>query len=197
MVNRTTYLVRHGITRSNIENIYAGWSEEELTEEGIAQVNKLGKEMQKCCISAIYTSSIRRAVQTAEFLNEFIKGEIIIEPDLKEMKMGPWERLSEHEIENKYPKEYKIWLERPADLMIHRRETLHKVQLRAVKAINKILKRYSERISLCVTHVAIIRCIFLYFNQLPLNSYKKIDVPNASVHKLVLNNDKIIIKKTR
>lgn len=31
------YLVRHGVTRSNREKVYAGWSEEELTKEGAAR----------------------------------------------------------------------------------------------------------------------------------------------------------------
>lgn len=196
MEHKTIYLVRHGITHSNKKNIYSGWCEEELIEEGIAQANKLGKEMQGWGISSIFTSPIKRAVQTAQILNRYIKGRLIIEPYLKEMKMGAWEGLSEHEVAKQYPSEHKMWLERPAQLRISGRETLKEVQQRAVKAINRILEMRSDKIRLAVTHVAIIRCIFLYFNKLPLNLYKEIDVPNLSIYQLVLDNGKIRIKKS-
>lgn len=184
MNDGTIFLIRHGITNSNIEKVYAGWGEEELNGEGIAQTNMLGGKMQGWGISTIYASPIKRALQTAQILNRYIGEKLVIEPDFEEMKMGPWEGLSERKIAVEYPSEYKIWLEKPGGLKLHGRETLDEVQQRAVRAINKILKIESGRISLVVTHVAIIRCLFLYFNHLPLNLYKTIDIPNLSVFQL-------------
>jgi len=195
MPDKIIYLVRHGITHSNREKVYAGWSEEELVEQGIAQTDRLGKELQRRGILAIYTSPIRRALQTAQILNKYIKEELIVESDLTEMKMGPWEGLSEDEIAMRYPSEYKMWLERPAELKLNGRETLHEVQERAVRATNKILEIQSEGISLAVTHLALIRCLILYFNHLPLNSYKTIDIPNLSIHQLIFNSKRVVIER--
>ncbi|MBT9164877.1 MAG: Phosphoserine phosphatase 1 [candidate division WS2 bacterium] len=167
-----------------MEKVYAGWSEEGLIEEGISQANRLGKEMQGWGISTIYTytSPIRRALQTARILNTYLNTKLVIEPDLIEMKMGLWEGLSEDEVVTRYPFEYKIWLERPAELKLNGRETLDEIQQRAVRAINRILEQQPDTISLVVTHVALIRCLFLYFNRLHLNSYKAIDVSNTSIY---------------
>lgn len=192
MNSGTIYMLRHGITRSNRERIYAGWSDERLTEEGIIRVNTLGRVIKDWSISAIYTSPIRRAVQTAHILNNYIKGQIIIDHDLREMKMGPWEGMSENEVERKFPYEYKIWQEKPSELVLDGRETLWEIQQRSVNAINRITER--GKISLVVTHVAIIRCIILYFNHLSLNFYKSISVPNTYVHHLIANDTGIETK---
>lgn len=192
---KTVYLVRHGNIPSNNNKIYAGCSDEVLSEDGITQAEGLGKWMQDLDISTIYTSPIRRAIQTAQILNKYIKGELVVEPDLKEMKMGPWEGLSEDEVANKYPSAYQIWLKRPAELRLDGREALRDVQQRALKVINKILKENQNNTTLLVTHVAIIRCLLLYFNHLPLDLYKTIDIPNICTHKVIFGKGNIEIEK--
>ena len=182
------YLVRHGSIRSNKLKIYAGWGDEELDEEGIDQARKVGRLLSDRNIDAIYTSPIRRAIQTAEIMSTFLNvSKIRIEEALKEMKLGPWEGLSENEIAIKYPEEFKLWNLKPVELKLPGRETLSTVQNRAVKAVRKILSN-QNRDARAVTHVVIIRCLFLYYNNLNLNSYKKIEVPNASVFTLQLDH---------
>ncbi len=90
-------------------------------------------------IDVIYTSPIRRAIQTAEIISTFLNvSKIRIEEALKEMKLGPWEGLSENEIAIKYPEEFKLWNSKPVKLKLPGRETLSTVQNRAVKAVRKI-----------------------------------------------------------
>lgn len=104
------YFVRHGSIKSNKLKIYAGWGEEELDEEGIDQARKVGRLLSDRNIDVIYTSPIRRAIQTAEITSTFLNvSKIRIEEALKEMKLGPWEGLSENEIAIKYPEEFKLW----------------------------------------------------------------------------------------
>lgn len=182
------YFVRHGSIKSNKLKIYAGWGEEELDEEGIDQARKVGRLLRDRNIDVIYTSPIKRAIQTAEIIATHFYGlKIIIEKGLKEMKLGPWEGLSENEIAIKYPEEFKLWNSKPVKLKLPGRETLSTVQNRAVKAVRKILSN-QNRDAIAVTHVVIIRCLFLYYNNLNLNSYKKIEVPNASVFTLQLDH---------
>ncbi len=195
MPDKTIYLVRHGITRSNKEKVYAGRSEEELVEEGVLAAEALGRKMEGLGISAIYTSHVKRALQTARIISEHIKGELIVDDDLKEIKMGPWEGLSEDEVAARYPSEYRTWLSRPADLRLAGRETLDTVQARALKAITRILEERPEGKTLVVTHVAIIRCLILYYNHLHLNSYKSIDIPNLSVHRLVFDDEGAVAER--
>ena len=180
------YLVRHGLTRSNKEKIYAGWGEEGLTEEGVAQAKEVAEKLKGRNISAIYASPINRALQTARILNKHLDVELIVEDGLKEMKMGPWEGMSEEQLAVAYPKEYGIWNTKPGELKLPGRETLASLQERAVKAVQKIAGLNHNKEVLAVTHVAIIRTVLLFFNGLPLNLYKTIDVPNTGIFELKL-----------
>lgn len=196
-MNKMVYLIRHGITRSNIEKVYAGRSQEELTEKGVAQVNSLGKNAKDWGISTVYTSPIRRAVQTAEILNRFIRTHIILEPDFTEMKMGPWEGLPESQIALKYRKELQIWQSQPSKLKLRDRETLQDIQTRALNAINKILLSNSHTNILVVTHVAVIRCLIMYFRKLDLDMYKRIDIPNLSIYQLIFRGKETVVKRIK
>ena len=133
--------------------------------------------------------------ETAQVLNKYIKGGLFIEPDLKEMKMGSWEGLSEEEVAKRYPSEYQIWLERPGELRIDGRETLREVQHRAIRGIHKILEENQDGNTFLVTHVAIIRCLLLYFKRLPWKLYKTIDIPNICTHKVIFRKGKVVIEK--
>jgi broad specificity phosphatase PhoE len=187
MKNRIIYLVRHGITASNKKKIYMGQSDEGLDEEGVKQANILGMRLKGEGISKIYTSPVKRALQTAEILNNYLLTGVLLEEDLREMGIGQWEGMPEEEVKSKYPEEWAIWNECPKDLTLPGREALSSVQERAVKTVNKILCADSSRKIVVVTHVAIIRCLILYSKKLDLNLYKKINVRNAKVFELAVN----------
>jgi len=179
----TLYMIRHGEILSNKKDIYAGSSNEELTPLGVESADNFGRQAASWDIEAIYSSPIRRAVQTAEIINAHIGAELLIEEGFKEIEMGPWEGLRINDVEGRFPEDYKVWMTRPGDLKLAGRETLAELQARAVKAVKAIFEG-NRAVVLAVTHVAVIRCLQLYFNEEPLNSYKSIDVPNVSVFKI-------------
>jgi alpha-ribazole phosphatase/probable phosphoglycerate mutase len=188
--------MRHGRTASNEQKIYAGWCDEELTGAGIEGVKKkielgirgkgLGGKIKK-----IYTSPIRRTVQTAEIVDEYLDVGIEIVEEFKEIKMGPWEGLAEKEVIKKFPDEWNLWNTRPSRLNMEGRETLIELQQRALKGIEKIKCNgdYSE--VLVITHVAIIRVLMIYYNDLSLDIYRKLEVPNCGLFLLDLNKGRV------
>ena len=180
--------MRHGLTESNKRKVYAGWSDEELSQEGIQSLWQSQKKIEKLNIEKIFTSPIRRAVQTAEILNRFLNVPIEILAEIKEMKMGPWEGLSEEEVAVKYPKQWRLWNVKPSKLLMYGRESLKELQNRSLKGINKIKGQINNSNFLLITHVAIMRVLMIYYNGLSLDDYRKLDVQNASIFKLDLND---------
>lgn len=189
------YLMRHGLIQSNRNKIYAGWSDEELCQEGLADIIEVSKKLKKLNIEKIYTSPIRRAVQTAKVVADFLNKEIVIEENLQEMMLGPWEGLSEDEVARKFPREYALWNAKPSKLSIQGRETLNEVQERALGAINNIIENSNSSAILAVTHVALIRILIIYYNNLLMDTYRKIDIPSVSVYKLDLGIQSKKIKR--
>lgn len=172
------YLVRHGEIESNIKKVYAGWSEEPLTENGVRQAEEAGKVLTGKGIGALYCSPLKRAFQTAEIIGGIIGKEPIPDDSFKEIKLGPWEGLSEGEVARRFPEEWKIWNTRPAELVLEGRETLRALQERVLAGIRKIQwEMDGDEHLLLVTHVAIIRVLMLYSEGRDLNEYKKVPVP--------------------
>ena len=81
----TCYIVRHG---KDDETIRGGWSNQPLTEEGIRQAEKLSETMSGLDVAAIYSSDLRRAMQTAQILAEKLHLPVISLPQFREVNNG-------------------------------------------------------------------------------------------------------------
>ena len=79
------YFVRHGQTKYNILQVYQS-EYAELSQSGIRQTEILAKRFSKISIDIIYSSPMKRAKQTAEIINKFLKKKIIYSDFLKERK---------------------------------------------------------------------------------------------------------------
>lgn len=178
------YLIRHGEIKSNRKNVYAGWSEEELTRKGARQAKKAARQLLSKGINAIYCSPLKRAVQTAEIIGDNLKIEPIVNKSFKELKLGIWEGLTEGDVRRQYPKEWMTWLTRPAELCLDGRETLTELQNRVMGGIENIRTEIKEGSILIVTHVAVIRILLLFAKKLDLNCYKIVPVPNTTLFEI-------------
>ncbi len=175
---KPTYLARHGETESNCERRYAGRNEEGLTAGGRSQVLALARMLSDKGIEAIWTSPVLRAVESAEILSQELGIPHRKDARLAEMLMGPWEGLTEAEVEHAYPREYHLWNTVPASLAINGRETLRILAGRVMSVVDDAAR--SMRPVLLMTHVAPIRVTALHTLDLDLNNYKRLTIPNAA-----------------
>lgn len=182
-------LVRHGEIPSNVKKIYAGRSPEGLTDKGIGQAQNVSEELKKYQIDAIYSSPIRRAVQTAEIINKDAGLELIVNNAFRELDMGPWEGMAETDVAKMYPGEWKVWNSMPAELKLPGRETLDELLARVLTGIRTVLKEGRAENIVIVTHVAIIRVLRLWHSKESLNLYKTIHVPNAEIFTLSVDRE--------
>ena len=181
LLTKVLYLVRHGEIQSNLDKVYAGWSEEPLTARGKEQAREAANRILNLNLnlnlSAFFTSPLRRAVQTAEIIGETIGCLPVAEKAFKEMKMGPWEGLAEEEIERQHPLDWNTWNTKPAELVLQGRETLRQVLDRVLEGVQRIRRQSVSKSVLIVTHVAVIRVLLLHAKRRDLNEYKRIPVP--------------------
>jgi broad specificity phosphatase PhoE len=179
---KNIFIVRHGEILANRERRYAGWSDEELTAMGIEQAQETAERLRRLEVSILYTSPIKRAVQTAEIIGRALKLNPIVEQSITELQMGPWEGKSENEIEIEFKTEWLIWNTKPAELRLQGRETLSELLERSMRGVENMIFRANTLGKIAaVTHVAIIRILFLYKNNIDINSYRNIHVPNTSI----------------
>jgi alpha-ribazole phosphatase/probable phosphoglycerate mutase len=189
------YFTRHGLTESNKKNIYMGDSEEGLAPDGVIQAESLARSLQDLRLGSIFSSPMKRALETAKIIGDILDLPVEFVNELAEMRLGPWKGLTEEEVSRQYPEDYLLWNTRPADLVLPDRETLGEVQQRIIKAIDQIKERSRNFPVLAVTHVTPIRSLIIYYQRLHINVYRTINIPNLSVFRLQLDGAKVSISR--
>jgi broad specificity phosphatase PhoE len=153
------YLVRHGATQLTAEDRFAGDIGVELSDEGRAQVARLGERLKDDGITALYASPMSRTVETARI----IAGPCGLSPELRdglrEIGHGRWEGLTRREVEERYGDEYAAWSEDPFTFAPEGGESGVSVLARALPTIREIVVRHEGERILVVSHKATIRLL--------------------------------------
>jgi 2,3-bisphosphoglycerate-dependent phosphoglycerate mutase len=72
MSDRLLVLVRHGQSEWNLKNLFTGWKDVDLTEQGIAEARAAGRKLkgQGLAFDVAYTSALKRAQRTLDLILE-------------------------------------------------------------------------------------------------------------------------------
>ena len=84
----TLYLVRHGETVDNVNQIMQGQTQGQLTENGIRQAEEVRDNMASVDFAAIIASDLKRSVDTANVIAEPHNLEVVQTPLLRERDWG-------------------------------------------------------------------------------------------------------------
>lgn len=143
-------LIRHAQTTWNRQKRYCGLNDINLSRIGIKQANELRNRLKENRICKVYSSDMRRAVQTARIL--FGKRYIKKIPALREMNFGAFEGLTYKQIIKKYPLLYKKWLDNPYEAFIPEGENLKTFKNRIEKAFKKIIASSKNKTIAVISH---------------------------------------------
>ena len=115
------YLVRHGTTEWNKEEIFRGRLDCKLNETGQAEARALAGYFTEIPLQAIYSSPLSRAMGTAQAVAEAKGLRVIPEPAFIDIDFGEWQGLPLKEVREKYPDLYRLWQEQPRSRPFSRR----------------------------------------------------------------------------
>jgi broad specificity phosphatase PhoE len=144
-------LARHGETVWNIEKIYRGRTDVDLDEVGIKQAELLGKYLTNYGIEAIYSSPLKRALDTANAIARYQNIDVQIAESLLDFDYGEWQRLPELEVERLYPALLSEWYNNPHKVRMPGGESLEDVRKRAIEIVNDVISTYQGSVVL-VSH---------------------------------------------
>jgi len=92
-------LIRHGKTDWNRElRIQGGSSDTPLNAEGRQQAENMALRLSQRSIKAIYSSPLKRALETAEIIARHCNIEMVVEKSLKEIEAGKLEGVTSAEL---------------------------------------------------------------------------------------------------
>jgi phosphoserine phosphatase len=146
------YLVRHGQTAWNKEEIFRGRTDVPLDETGLKQAELVGQYFKEMEIHGIYSSSLSRAWQTAEKVAEFHNLRVEPLPGILDMSFGNWEGRPHQEIRESDNKTYRQWVETPHLVRLPGGESLDDVRVRAMAAMEEVIRNHSGKTLVLVTH---------------------------------------------
>ena len=161
---RTIYLLRHGRTEGPSEEpCCLGVTDVSLSEAGREEIRAAAEKLKGAGIEAIYTSPLKRCMESAEILAELLSGggaalPVKAVPDLREISMGQWDGLPFREIREKYPEEYEARGRNIARFRVPGGETFEETAIRARAAYDAICRENSGNI-LLVGHAGVFRTI--------------------------------------
>ena len=107
---RRVLVWRHGRTRWNVEHRFQGQADPPLDEVGRLQAAASARLLVACSPTAIISSDLARAVQTARPLAELVGLPVILDRRLRERSLGEWEGLTRDEVIRRHPEQYVHWL---------------------------------------------------------------------------------------
>ena len=107
---RRVLVWRHGRTRWNVEHRFQGQADPPLDEVGRSQAAASARLLVACSPTAIISSDLARAVQTARPLAELVGLPVILDQRLRERSLGEWEGLTRAEVVRHHPEQYAHWL---------------------------------------------------------------------------------------
>jgi broad specificity phosphatase PhoE len=154
------YLVRHGETLWNKEEVFRGRKDIPLNETGRIQAEKVGAYFAGIPLGRIVSSPLQRAVQTALAIAETTGIPVETEEDLTDINFGVWEGLSLRDVEEQYPAEFDQWKRSPQKLQVSGGETLAIVRGRASGSLARFAS-FGEGAMALVTHRVICKMIVL------------------------------------
>ena len=132
------YCIRHGETVFNAAGRIQGQSESDLSPLGHRQCQAVAESLREVPIDAIYSSPLRRALDSAQCIAAALHVEVQLDPRLMEINAGIFQGLCWSEIDDRYPAEARRWKSHDPDYCIPQGESRRALMHRGREAFHAI-----------------------------------------------------------
>lgn len=154
------YFLRHGQTALSREDVFCGSGlDPELTPEGMEMAHAFAKAYRETEWQAVYSSSLRRGITTAQPLCDALGINLQARAELNEIAYGRWEGLTKEQVSKEFPDDYNNWLADPAQHAPTDGELAVVVAQRGLQVIEQLQKQFTSGNVLLVSHKATIRIV--------------------------------------
>ena len=170
-MNKTRLIiVRHAEAEGNYKRLFHGWSDGEITEKGHIQAAKAAERLKDIRMDVLYSSSLKRTIQTAGYISKLKNLPIIRTDKLKEINGGDWEGEPWDVLPKKWPQEYHTWENTPHLHSMPNGENMEEFQKRLIDEIMHIISMNKGRHVGIVTHGTAIKALLCYFEACELEA---------------------------
>jgi len=189
----TIYLVRHGQTAWNKEEIFRGRTDVPLDETGLREAQLAAEYFRGKEIHAIYSSPLLRASQTAQKVAEICRLDVTPLQGIIDMSFGEWEGRSLQEVREKDQERYRQWRGEPHRVKIPGGETLEEVRVRSMATLEAMIESHSGKTLVLVSHRVINKVILCGILGLDNSHFWQIGQNTTAINLIQHKNGKYIL----
>lgn len=181
---KTIYLVRHGATGYNDQDLFQGVLDNSLSERGRQESEKLARRLKDETIDIMYHSPLVRARQTAEIINRYHQVELCQVDGFIEMDMGNWEGLNFFKVVKEQAEIYQQLISDPG-AKIPGGESFDQLFNRVKPGVDKVMA-CNEKSILISAHAMVNRGILGHLLGLEPTKARKFRMDNCAFSRLLL-----------
>lgn len=184
-------LVRHGETEHNVAGIAQGWQDSALSERGQQQVLRLAERVARMNPDTIFSSSLGRALSTADAIANATGLAVTQLDDLREMNYGGWEGKSFLDVRRADEEIYRRWID-DGDAPCPGGESHNQVRARLAAAFETIGAQAKRPV--VVTHGTAIRIAATILIDAPILTSRHFAQDNAAINIFQRRGDRMVMK---
>jgi broad specificity phosphatase PhoE len=186
---RFLYIVRHGTTDWNQSGRIQGHMDIPLNEAGRAQARLARRRLAPLGATALYSSDLLRAYETAQIIGQGTGLRVMQQPGLREINFGVWQGLSSPQIRERDPEVYAARRANPYDVAPTGAETWRQFYDRAVQAVQEILATTGAQRLIVVTHSGVCTVVGLRAQGFDCTGKRTFESHNCGIHTLAVHGE--------
>lgn len=190
------YLLRHGATENNVANpprLQGRNSDLPLSAVGLSQAARTAELLRDRSITAIYSSPLLRARQTADAIATTLGLSVQTVEAITEVDAGFWEGRDWEEIARTEPEAFRRFMEDPGKWPYAGGESMGDVTHRVVPAFDALWAQQSGQTIAVVGHNAVNRCYLAHVLGIPVSRSRTLIQENCCVNLLRRRGDKVSV----
>lgn len=177
-------LIRHATTDAVGHHLSGRTPGVKLNAVGHQQAQKLAARLAELPISAVYSSPLERALQTAEPLAARHNLQALVHPAFLEIDFGQWTNRSFQELAKE--DEFQRFNSFRSSTRIPGGELMLEAQTRIVAGLAKLRVQHPNETVAVISHADIIKSAVAYFAGIHLDLFQRLEISPASVSILEL-----------
>jgi len=152
-------ILRHGETVWNAEGKFQGQMDSPLTPLGIEQSNALAARLSHYQFTALYSSDLGRARQTAKLIAQKTGHEIRFDARLRERNLGSFQGFTRSQSEHAFPAEFARFTSSDMDYVPPEGESFNQSAARIMACLEELARAHAGQQIVLISHGAVLGAV--------------------------------------
>ena len=174
--------IRHGETDWNVAHRIQGQTDVPLNETGRSQALAMASNAAHYDFSAIYSSDLKRAFDTAEVVAKGRVLEVVPLVQLRERHFGIFQGLTAAEGLQLNPAAHACYVGRDLEYDFELGESILDFADRVERAVNDLIKHHPDQTIAVVSHAGVLEIVYRKATGRPLQTPRDFAIPNCALN---------------